>query len=119
MISVPHGADDLFDLGAEIGGGDDFDIGAKGENLGDEFSVDLHVDGYRGEVVLLADNALREVQGLSLDVVETVVANAHHHVYRLQALWYRNADDIVKILLEIYLGFLVWYVYFFKMFNAI
>lgn len=52
VIGVPHGADDLFDLGAEIGGGDDFDIGTEGEDLGDEFSVDLHVDGYRDYVIL-------------------------------------------------------------------
>lgn len=107
VICVGHGADDLFDLGAERGGGDDFDIGSEGENLGDELSVDLHVDGYRGEVGLLADDALREVQGLGFDVVETVVAHAQHNIQRLQALGYRDADDIVEVFLEVHLGFLV------------
>lgn len=75
MIGGAHGADDFLDLGAEIGGSDDFDVGTEREDLGDELSIDLHVDGYRSEVGLLADDALREVERLGVDVVETFVAH--------------------------------------------
>ena len=119
MIGGAHGADNLFDLGAEIDGGDDFDIGSEGEDLGDEFSVDLHVDGYRGEVGLLADNALREMQRLGVDVVETVVAHAQHHILRLLVLGYRDADDIVEVFLEVHLRFLVGHINLLEALDAV
>ena len=102
-----HSADGISNHLAKGGGGDDFDIGAKGEDERDKLVVDLHVDGDLGEARFLRNNALREVQGLGFDVVETVVGNAQDNIHRLVALGNGDANDIVEIMIEIHLGLLI------------
>jgi hypothetical protein len=43
------------------------------------------------------------VKRFGLDVVETVVANTHHHIHRFKMLWHGYTYHVIKILLKIYL----------------
>ncbi len=53
-IIIVHRADFLGDFCPEGGWCQHFDIGTKGEEQGDELSVDLHIDGDSGVAIILA-----------------------------------------------------------------
>lgn len=106
-INFVHGPNILGYHCSERGWRNDFHIGTKGEYQRDEFLVDFDI--YRNGCVVpfLADNSLRKMEGLGLDVVETIVADTQHHIDRLVSIRHRDTNNIIEILREINIRLLI------------